>query len=107
MLNRTHLNVLGGAALLALSACAVPPANMAAGPNPYPMPPAVQIETIPPPPLSADAQIWQPGHWDWTGAAYAWTPGRWVARAGHGAQWQPGYWTVANGAWTWVPPHWV
>ncbi|HEX3347199.1 MAG TPA: hypothetical protein VHS58_03755 [Acetobacteraceae bacterium] len=94
-------------ATLALSGCVTAVPTTVAGPNPYPAPPAVQVETVPPPPVSGDSLIWQPGHWDWTGTAYVWTAGQWVSRASHGAVWQQGYWTVVNGVWTWVPPHWA
>ena len=75
--------------------------------NPYPPVPPPQAEIIPKPPVSATPLIWQPGHWEWTGSAYAWSAGTWVARAGHGSLWQPGYWALTTGGWTWVPGHWT
>ena len=93
------------AGLLALAGCTVTPAGVVY--NPYPQPPPVRIETIPPPPVSAVSLIWQPGHWDWNGQGYLWQSGRWVERAGHGTTWQDGYWSNASGVWTWVPAHWV
>ncbi|MBV9537624.1 MAG: YXWGXW repeat-containing protein [Acidisphaera sp.] len=96
--------MLAAVATLVLAGCAVPGPP---GPNPYPPPPAILVETIPPPPVSGDPQIWQPGHWDWTGSSYAWSQGLWVSRAAHGSVWQQGYWTPVNGVWTWVPAHWA
>jgi WXXGXW repeat (2 copies) len=77
-----------------------------AGP-PYPAPPPIPTEAVPKPPVSEAPLIWQPGHWDWTGSAYAWQGGRWVLREGHGTQWQDGYWSNSAGAWQWVPAHWL
>jgi hypothetical protein len=94
------LAALAGLALL--SACA---AQVIA--PPYPPVPPPQAEMIPKPPVSEQPLIWQPGHWDYTGASYAWTGGAWVLRAGHGTAWQDGYWTQVNGAWSWVAPHWT
>lgn len=101
---RPSLRVLAVSAGLSLSACVATTSYVT---NPYPAPPPVQAEAIPPPPVSEDPLVWQPGHWDWTGTAYVWTGGRWIARAGHGTTWQDGYWANANGAWTWVPAHWM
>ena len=75
--------------------------------SPYPTPPAPQAEVIPKPPVSEEAQIWQPGHWDWTGGGYAWTSGLWVTQTGHGRNWQEGHWSNRTGAWVWEPAHWL
>jgi hypothetical protein len=75
--------------------------------NPYPNPPPPKAEAVPKPPIAEEPMIWQPGHWDWTGDAFAWREGRWVRREGHGTQWQDGYWSNADGTWTWVPAHWL
>ena len=74
---------------------------------PYPPVPPLIAEQQPLPPVSPDPVVWQPGHWDWNGATYAWVPGMWVPRAGHGTLWQPGYWSQVNGTYVWVPGHWV
>jgi hypothetical protein len=92
---------LVAAVTLALAGCAVYTAN------PYPPVPPPQAEVMPKPPVSAQPLIWQPGHWDWNGANYVWTPGAWVPRAGHGSLWQYGYWTLSGGTWVWVPSHWT
>ena len=97
-----------GAAMMGLAGCvATTTPVVAVAPNPYPAPPAIVVETVPPPPISDNSLIWQPGHWDWSGSAYVWTAGAWVSRIGHGGNWQQGYWTPVNGVWTWIPAHWV
>ncbi len=75
--------------------------------NPYPAPPPAQVEMMPKPPVSDQAQIWQPGHWDWTGGGYAWTAGMWIPQAGHGPNWQEGYWSNPTGVWMWNPARWI
>lgn len=87
---------------LGLAACA-----QAGGPPPVP---PLQTEIIPKPPVSATPLIWQPGHWDWTGAGYAWASGEYVPAAGHGNLWMPGYWAEGPGGpgtpMQWRPAHW-
>ncbi|MBV8399407.1 MAG: YXWGXW repeat-containing protein [Acetobacteraceae bacterium] len=88
-------------AFLALSGCVV------RQPMPPPPPPAT-TEVVPNPPVSATPLIWQPGHWDWNGAAYVWVPGQFVPREGHGPMWMPGHWAqTPTGGWAWQPPHWM
>lgn len=92
-----------------LAGCVQPPPTAVVIANPYPPVPAVPATAgfVPKPPVSATPLIWQPGHWEWTGNAYAWIQGRWVERAGHGTLWQDGFWSNVNGVWTWIPGHWV
>ena len=73
----------------------------------HPEVPPLLSEEVPAPPRTRTVVIWQPGHWDWTGQAYAWMPGEWVERAGHGTLWQDGYWSIATGNPVWVPAHWL
>jgi hypothetical protein len=75
-----------------------------AAPPPVPGPIA---EPVPKPPVSATALIWQPGHWDWSGSSYAWVPGQYVARSGHGDLWMPAWWEKTAAGWVWHPAHWV
>jgi hypothetical protein len=84
-----------------LTGCAV----TTAGP-PAP-PPAPLAETIPNPPVTDVPLIWQPGHWNWTGAGYAWAPGAYVPQDGHGNMFMPGYWQQTTAGWSWVPAHWI
>jgi hypothetical protein len=88
---------------LALAGCAVSTTTT----SPYPPVPPPVAEQRPLPPVSPDPLIWQPGHWDWNGTAYTWSPGLWVPREGHGSLWQDGYWSLVNGRYVWVPPHWT
>lgn len=71
-----------------------------------PVPPPLP-ERVTAPPASSSVLIWRPGHYDWNGSSYAWIPGEWVARAGHGALWQDGYWRRSGGTSVWVPGHWI
>jgi hypothetical protein len=87
------------ATILLLAACATSGGVPAV---PAPMP-----ETIPLPPVSAEALRWRPGHWNWTGSGYTWTQGEYVPQAGTGTRWMPGHWTQSSGGRVWNPPHWV
>ena len=80
---------------------------VAAPPPPPPAPPPPQAETIPNPPVTDVPLVWQPGHWNWTGAAYAWQPGVFVPRDGHSNMFMPGFWQQTPGGWSWVPAHWM
>lgn len=73
----------------------------------YPPVPAPQAERVPAPPRSRVALIWRPGHYDWDGAGFAWAPGQWVDRAGHGTLWQDGYWRRGGEGYAWVSGHWM
>jgi hypothetical protein len=73
----------------------------------YPPVPPPRPETIPNPPVSAAPLIWQPGHWNWTGAGYAWEPGMYVPQGSHSNMFMPGYWQQTSAGWTWQPAHWM
>ena len=96
----TRLAAIALLAALGLQGCAVPL------PGHPPVPPTL-AEDVPAPPRSRVALIWRPGHYDWTGADYAWVQGEWVGRAGHGTLWQDGYWRRAGPGEEWVPAHWI
>jgi hypothetical protein len=74
---------------------------------PYPLVPALAVEQMPNPPVTEVPLIWQPGHWNWTGAGYVWQPGEYVPKAGHGGLWMAGYWAQTPSGWAWQPPHWM
>ena len=99
----TRIVALIGIALLAGCAGQTQPD---AGANPYPPVPAAVAETIPKPPVTSQALMWQPGHWDWTGGGYVWARGQYVPAAGHGNMWTPGWWSPGAAGWTWQPAHW-
>ena len=75
--------------------------------NPYPPVPPPIAETRPLPPVSAQALMWQPGHWTWNGSGYVWQKGEYVPAAGHGPLFQPGYWQQSPAGWKWEPAHWT
>ena len=77
------------------------------GGSPYPPVPDALAESIPKPPVTAEALMWQPGHWDWNGSGYIWAPGQYVPAAGHGSLWMPGWWSRTESTWAWQPPHWT
>jgi hypothetical protein len=95
------------AALIAilLAGCTAPPTTTTV--DAHPPVPAPLPETMPKPPVSAEGLIWQPGHWDWTGAGYVWQAGQYVPAAGHGDLWMQGYWDHTQAGWTWQPAHWT
>ena len=102
----THFRTIPAALMLGallLTGC-VPAQQM---PMPYPPVPVPLAEQRPLPPVSPDPLIWQPGHWEYTGTAYAWQQGAWVPRAGHGTLWQDGFWSQVGGRYVWVPGHWL
>ncbi len=90
---------------LLLAGC-TQPSNGVATP-PYPPVPAPLADPMPKPPVTPEALVWQPGHWDWQGTGYTWVAGEYVPRAGHGNDWQPGWWSLQSGGWHWVAAHWV
>ncbi len=98
------LPVLFSLALLPLAACQTVDRETGA----CPVPPSPKSEERPKPPVSEEEQIWQPGHWDWSGGSYAWRPGVWMKRTG-GNLWMDGHWTrdQVPAPCYWVPPHWV
>ena len=99
MMSRPLLTAVlaGGLALLA---------GCAAGFVPPPIP-ATMVEVMPNPPVSATPIIWQPGHWDWNGTGYVWTPGQYVPNPGHGNLFMPGWWAQTSAGWQWQPSHWM
>jgi hypothetical protein len=86
------------AILSLLAACSAGP------PAPIPSPLA---EAMPKPPVSAVPLTWQPGHWDWTGVAYVWSPGEFVDRTGRSGTWMPPAWVRTDSGWVWEPAHWL
>ena len=71
--------------------------------------PALRGEVRPKPPVMEEEQIWQPGHWEWTGTNYLWRDGRWIKREGRSNLWQFGNWVRDRtvGPCRWEPAHWV
>ena len=86
---------------LGLAACAAPP------PAPPPAIPPPQAESPPLPPLSAEVQVWRPGHWNWDGRGYVWIPGEYQTQGTHSAMFQLGYWRQNPMGWIWEPARWL
>lgn len=74
---------------------------------PYPPVPPLMADPMPRPPVTAQALVWQAGHWDWTGSDYVWQAGQYVPAAGHGPLWRPGWWNLSAAGWRWEPAQWV
>src|SRR5947209_830530 len=98
---RTKLIMNRGMALVAIVLSACTPVSG------YPPVPVPRAEAVPNPPSSPVPLIWRPGHYEWDGTSYAWVPGAWVDRAGHGTLWQDGYWRREGARYIWIPPHWM
>ena len=90
MIGRWTAGWMIGAICLALAGCA--PQN-----NAPPAVPPLRAEAMGKPPVTTTPLLWQPGHWDWAGSGYVWTPGEFVPGAGHSNMWMPGYWARAEG----------
>jgi hypothetical protein len=67
----------------------------------------VSVSPAPLPPVSATPLTLAPGHWDWTGHDYVWSPPRWVPRLSNHPMWLDGFWTPNGGACVWTPGHFV
>jgi hypothetical protein len=109
-------------ALLALAACGSPPPQTTqiivqpqprmetADVAPVPPPPP-HSELVPPPPTGSQPMVWQPGHWQYTGAAgnpWFWADGKYVAVPPGSTTWVPGSWQQqSGGSWLWVQGHWA
>jgi len=88
------------ASLLAVMACAGPVGT------PPPVPPP-QAEAQPLPPVSAEVQIWRPGHWDWDGRGYVWVRGEFQVKGNLSGQFQQGHWRQDQGGWVWQSWRWL
>jgi hypothetical protein len=49
---------------------------------------------------------WHPGHWEWTGSAWAWQAGQYVQHPATTAVWEPGHWEQRGGGYVWVDGRW-
>lgn len=69
-------------------------------------PPAIQVETPPPPPRPTEA--WIPGHWQWEpGAAnFVWLHGHYAEPPRAHAAWVPGRWMERPNGWFWEEGRW-
>ena len=69
-------------------------------------PPALQVETPPPPPRAGE--IWLGGHWRWEpGAAnFVWVHGHFAEPPRPRAAWMPGRWVPTGGGWVFEEGRW-
>ena len=69
-------------------------------------PPALQVETPPPPPR--EGEIWVAGHWRWEpGAAnFVWVHGHFAEPPRPRAAWMPGRWAPTGGGWVFEEGRW-
>jgi hypothetical protein len=65
-------------------------------------PPALRAEREP---AHRDGYVWAPGHWEWSGRAYAWTSGTWILER-RGAHWVADQWESTGTQWRYIPGHW-
>jgi hypothetical protein len=101
------LRLLVVATMAALAACATRPhivtVTEIVAPRP---PPPLRAELVPPPSQPIETVEWRPGHWQWTGHDYAWSPGLYMERPDAHAVWEPDHWTETADGWAWVPGRW-
>jgi WXXGXW repeat (2 copies) len=69
-------------------------------------PPAVQVETPPPPPRAG--ALWVSGHWRWDAMAanFVWVHGHFAEPPRPRAAWIPGRWVSAPGGWVFEEGRW-
>jgi len=89
-----------GVALTAASACAPPRGRVYV--TAVPPAPIVEVRRAAPGP----AYVWVDGYQRWNGRAYAWVPGRWVAKPRAKATWVKGKWVKDRKGYYYVEGHW-
>jgi hypothetical protein len=69
-------------------------------------PPAPRMEVEGTAPSEAD--VWVPGHWDYSDNHWVWAPGHWEQRPRVNAVWVPGHWdkNPTEKGWVWTPGYW-
>lgn len=68
-------------------------------------PPPVKVS--PPPTTSKVGYVWSDGYWNWTGTAYAWNEGSWIAVVEPAKKWIGPTWTQQdNKKWYFTAGHW-
>jgi hypothetical protein len=50
--------------------------------------------------------VWQPGHWEWTGHRYRWVSGHYIRAPYRGAQWTDGRWEHRGQGYYWNDGRW-
>jgi hypothetical protein len=87
------------------------PATENAFPNSVGAPPAVIVNSPPPPartetmtPAPGSNQTWVPGHYSWLNGQWTWVSGQWATPPQRGLMWVPGQFDP--GSRHWVEGHW-
>ncbi len=95
--------------LMLLAGCAAPEPPPAPPPACPVVPPARgAMAPLDKPPVSAVPLTLEPGHWDWTGRTFVWSPPRWVTAHPGGVLWMAGSWTrAADGGCLWNAAHFI
>ena len=65
-------------------------------------PPALRVETVPPP---RAGYVWAPGYWDYRGHDHVWVGGRWIGER-RGYHWVPDRWEQRGPHWHHVRGYW-
>jgi hypothetical protein len=94
------------ASLLALGALAAPLASAADEVRIFveTAPPAAKVSVAPSP--ARVGYVWSPGYWNWSGSAYVWTEGTWIAVAEPTKKWIAPTWTQEGNKWYFTAGHW-
>ena len=81
-----------------------------------PGPRRVVVSGPPPPPSSSPTEypgrspdpsaVWIPGYWDYTGAGYVWTPGRWEVPPPMATSYIAAHWETRGNAYVFVRGYW-
>jgi hypothetical protein len=106
-MNVRHVGILAG--LLAIGALASPLASFADTTEVK----IIYLDKAPPPPKMSPAPsparvgyVWSPGYWNWSGTAYVWTDGSWVAVVEPAKTWIAPVWTQEGNKWYFTAGHW-
>lgn len=63
-------------------------------------------KNTPPPMPARDGYVWSPGYWSWSGTAYVWAHGSWVAMVEPAKKWVEPRWSQRGSKWYFTPGHW-
>ncbi len=97
-------------ALLLVSGCALPDENAPVLAYPY-----TRLAPMSPPdtpyeerqyPENPTLAIWRPGHWEFDGRDFNWTPGQLIARPSPDAVWSPDRWERRGFGYAYVHGYW-
>ena len=70
-------------------------------------PPPPRYEVIPVLPRErVELEVWQPGHWRWSGGEHVWVEGLYAPRPRREAVWVPAHYDRRPGGWVFIEGHW-